>query len=143
MGVRDDEVGYANTALLESDEEFAPVDFSFGQRADHAEDHAFAIIAAYADGFECGTVTNGALDADLVIGGIEDEVADFGKSAGASFGKLLVELLVEIRNLPRRDLESAKLLHVLGDAAIADALDIEGGYGGLKRTVAAGAFFEK
>lgn len=73
----------------------------------------------------------------------DDEVADFGKSAGASFGKLLVELLVEIRNLPRRDLESAKFLHDLGDAASTDALDIEGGYGGLKRTVAAGAFFEK
>jgi hypothetical protein len=34
--------------------------------------HAFAVVASDADGFECGAVADGPVDADFVIGGVED-----------------------------------------------------------------------
>jgi|GEM_PF-3342939 len=79
MGVGDDEVGNADATLFEGDEEFAPVDFGFGEGATDTENHAFSVVAANADGFERGAVADGAVDADLVVGGVEDEVLDFGQ----------------------------------------------------------------
>lgn len=81
MGVGGDEVGYADAALLERDEQFAPVDFGFGEGATDSKDHAFAVLAADADGFECGAVARSAVDADFVVGGVEDEVLDFRERA--------------------------------------------------------------
>lgn len=143
VGIGDDEVGNADAALLEPDEESAPVDFGLGERATDAEDHAFAVVAADADGFEGGAVAHGAVDADFVVGGVEDEVLDFGQWAGAPFGEFVVELFVEVGDLAGGDLEAAKIFHDFGDAAGADALDVEGGDGGLEGAVAAGAFFKQ
>ena len=77
VGVGYDKVGNADSALFEGHEEFAPVNFGFGEGATDAKDHAFAVIASDADGFEGGAVADGAVDADFVIGGIEDEILDF------------------------------------------------------------------
>ncbi len=81
VGVGDDEVGNADAALFERDEEFPPVDFGFGKGAADTEDHAFAVVAADADGLEGGAVAHDAVDADFVVGGVEDEVLDFGQRA--------------------------------------------------------------
>ena len=79
VGVGDDDVRNADAAFLEGDEEFAPVDFGFGEGATDTKDHAFAVVAADADGFERGAVADSAVDAHLVIGGVKDEVADLGE----------------------------------------------------------------
>ena len=105
------------------------MDFGFGEGATDTEDHAFAVVAADADGFEGGAVADGAVDADLVVGGVEDEVIDLGQLAGASFGEFLIELFVEVGDLAGGDLEAAKFLHDFGDAAGADTLNVEGGDG--------------
>lgn len=42
-----------------------------------------------------------------------------------------------------RDLKAAKVFHDFGDAAGADALNVECGNGGLEGAVAAGAFFKE
>ena len=68
--------------------EVAPVDLGFGEGAGDAEDEAFAVVAADADGDEGGAVPNVAVDADLVVGGVGEEVVDLGKGAVAPFFKL-------------------------------------------------------
>ena len=88
VGVGGDTIRDAEAALLEAGEEVAPVDFGFGEGAGDAEDEAFAVVAANADGDEGGAVPDVAVDADLVVGGVGEEVGDFGKGAGAPFFKL-------------------------------------------------------
>lgn len=143
MGVGGDEVGDSDAALFEVGEELAPVDFGFGEGAVDTEDHAFAVVAADADGFESGAVADSAVDADFVVGGVEDEVFYLGKRAGAPFGEFFVELFVEVGYLAGGDFEAAEGFHDFGDAAGGDALDVEGGDGGFESAVAAAAFFEE
>jgi len=85
VGVGGDAVGNAEAAFLETGEEVTPVDFGFGEGAGDAKNEAFAVVAADADGDEGGAVPDVAVDADLVVGGVGEEMGDLGKRAGAPF----------------------------------------------------------
>jgi len=124
VGVRCDQIRDADTALFEAGQEPAPVDFCLGECATDTEDHALAVIAADPMGDECGAVADNPVDADFVLGGVEGDVRDRGKRAGAPFFELGIELLVEVG-----DLEAAHLLHDPSDTARADPLDIHRGNG--------------
>ena len=58
------------------------MDFGFGEGAGDAEDEAFAVVAPDPDGDEGGAIPDVAVDADLVVGGIGEEVGDLGKGGG-------------------------------------------------------------
>ena len=72
------------------------MDLGFRQGAGDAEDGAFAIAAAHADGDEGGAVAHDAVDAHLVVGSVDGEVAHFFEGSGAPFFKFFVELFVEV-----------------------------------------------
>ena len=76
VGVGGDEVGNSQAALAQAVGKFTPVDFSFAQGAGYAEDHSFSVFAAHADGDQGGAISDGAVDADFVVGGVEGEVDD-------------------------------------------------------------------
>lgn len=143
VGVGGDAVGDADATLLEAGEEVAPMDLGFGEGAGDAEDEAFAVVPPDADGDEGGAVADVAVDADLVVGGVCEEVGDLGKGAAAPFFKLPVELGGELGNLSGGDFETAEFAHDGGDAAGADALEIHARDGGFEGTIAAAAFLQK
>jgi len=113
------------------------MDLGFRQGAGDAEDGAFVIATIHADGDEGGAVAHDAIDANLVVGGVDGEVAHFFKGAVAPFFKFSVELFVEVRDLAGGDFEAAEFFDDFGDPARADALDIHGGDGGFEGAVAA------
>lgn len=115
----------------------------FGESAGDAEDEAFAVVAAHADGDEGGAIPYHAVDTDLVVGCIEGEIDDLGEGAFPPFFELGIELFDEVGNLAGRDLEAAKCFHDFGDATGADALDIHGGDGGFEGAFTAGSLLEK
>jgi len=143
VGVGGDAVGNAKATLLEAGEEVAPVDFGFRESAGDAEDEAFAVVAADADGDEGGAVPDVAVDADLVVGGVGEEVGDLGKGAGAPFFKLPVEFGGEFGDLGGGDLKAAEFAHDGGDAAGADALEIHARHGGFEGAIAAAALLQE
>ena len=64
-------VGNANAAFLEAGQELPPMNLRLGESAGDAENHAFAVIASHADCFQGGAIPYSAIDADLVVGGVE------------------------------------------------------------------------
>src|SRR5690606_6130107 len=110
-----------------------------GEGAGDAEHHAFAVAAADADGDEHGAVAHGAVEADLDVGGVEDEVGDLGQRAVAPE----FELGGEAGDLGGGDFQAAEFFEDLGDAAGGNALEIHFGDGGLERAVGTGAGFEQ
>ena len=68
------------------------MDFGFAQGAGYAEDHSFSVFTADADGDQGGAISDGAVDADFVVGGVESEVGDRWKGAFAPFIELDIEL---------------------------------------------------
>ena len=143
VGVGGDAVGDADAALLEAGEEVAPVDLGFGEGAGDAEDEAFAIVPADADGDKGGAVSHIAVDADLVVGGVSKQVGDLGQRAVAPFFKLPIQFGGELGDLGGGDVEAAKFTHDGGDAAGADALEIHARDGGFESAVTAAAFLQK
>ena len=143
VGVGGDAVGDAEAALLEAGEEIAPVDLGFGEGAGDAEDEAFAVVTADADGDQSGAIPHVAVDANLVVGGVGEEVGDLGKGAGAPFFELAVEFGSELGNLGGGDFETAEFAHDRGDAPGAHALEIHAGDGGLEGAVAAAALLQQ
>ena len=143
VGVGGDAVGDAEAALLEAGEEVAPVDLGFGEGAGDAEDEAFAVVAADADGDEGGAVADIAVDADLVVGGVGEEVGDLGKGAVAPFFKLAVELGGQLGDLGGGDFEATKFAHDGGDPAGAETLEIHAEDGGFEGTITAATLLQK
>ena len=113
-----------------------PRQWTSASGATHSEDHALAVVAADAVGDEGGAIAHDAVDADFVVGGVDDQVRDLGQRAGAPFFELFVELFVEVGDLAGGYLEAAQLLHDPGDSAGANTFDIHGGDGGFEGTVA-------
>ena len=91
MGIGGDEIRDANTALLEPDDELAPVDLGLGEGAGDTKDDALAVIPPYSNGNEGGAVAHVTGDTDFVVGGVKEEMGDLGKKAGAPFFELLIE----------------------------------------------------
>ena len=143
VGVGGDAVGDADAALLETGEEVAPMDLGLREGAGDTEDEAFAVVPADADGDEGGAVADVAIDADLVVGGVGEEVGDLRKGATSPFFKLPVEFGGELGNLGGGDLEAAKFAHDGGDAPRADTLKIHARDGGLESAITAAAFLQK
>ena len=143
VGVGGDAVGDADAALLEAGEEVAPMDLGLGEGAGDAEDEAFAVVPADADGDEGGAVADVAIDADLVVGGVGEEVGDLRKGAASPFFKLPVEFGGELGNLGGGDLEAAEFAHDGGDAPRADTLKIHARDGGLEGAVTAATLLQK
>ena len=117
VGIGGDEIGDADTALLEADEELAPVDPGLGEGAGDTEDDAPAVIPPYSNGNEGGAVAHITGDTDFVVGGVKEEQGDLGKKAGAPFFELLIEGGAKIRHPGGEDLKAAEFSHDLGDTA--------------------------
>ena len=75
MVIADNGFQAMEAAILEAFEEFAPMDFGFGEFAGDAEDGSFA-LRVDADGEEHGAALDHPVLADLFVAGIEDEIAD-------------------------------------------------------------------
>jgi len=95
VGVGGDEVRDADAAFANAIEEVAPVHLGFGEGAGDAEDHAFAVVSTDSNGYEGGAIPYHAIDTNLVVGGVDDEVEDFGERSGAPFFELCVEFTSE------------------------------------------------
>ena len=57
----------------------APEGFCFRERAGNTENRALGAIASDPDGYEGCAVADRTVDSDLNVGGVEDEVNDFGQ----------------------------------------------------------------
>lgn len=87
VGVRGDHVWDAYASLLEACQEVPPMNLGFGKCARDTEDHAFAVITSNSDGYECGAIPYSSVDADLVVGGVEEEERSPESSAIANNGE--------------------------------------------------------
>jgi hypothetical protein len=119
------------------------MDLGLGEGAGDAEDDAFAVVPSDADGDEGGAVADVAVNADLVVGGVGEEVGDLRKGAGSLFFKLPVEFGGKFGDLSGGDLKAAEFAHDGGDAPSADALKIHARDGGREGAVTAAALLQK
>lgn len=143
MGIGGDEIGNADAAFFEAGEEGAPVGFGLGDSGGDAQDEAFGVVAADADGGEDGAVAHGPVEANLDVGGVEDEEGDLGQGAGAPFFELGIELGGEARDLGGGDVEPTEFLDDGFDAACGNALEIHFGHGRFEGAIHAGTAFQK
>ena len=81
VGIGGDEIGDADTALLEADEELAPVDPGLGEGAGDNKDDALALIPPYSNGNEGGGKVRHPGGGDLKAAEFSH---DLGDTAGAT-----------------------------------------------------------
>ena len=86
------------------------MDLGLGKGDGDTEDHAPAVLAADADGGEHGAGTHDAIDADLFVTGVEDEVADGRDGPLAPSFEHGVEIGGGAADLGGSDLQAAEFL---------------------------------
>jgi len=135
--------GMPDATFLESIQKVTPMNFGFGKSTADAQDHAFAVIAPDSAGNEFGAVADHPADADLVVGGIEEELGDWRQRTVAPLFKFGLQLLVEVEYLAGGELQATEIFHDFGDAAGAYPLDIHGGDGRFECAITAQTFLQQ
>ena len=121
--VADDELDAAHAPGHQGVEEFRPVDLGFGERRRDAEQSP-AAIGADPDGGQDRGVADDAAVTDLLIAGIQHQLAGLTQGAQAPRFELAVQEGLRAADLGGRQALEAELGHDLSGIAGGDALDV-------------------
>src|SRR5688572_3173648 len=139
--VADDEVDAVQAAADQSEQEAAPMGFGLGATDREAQD-ALAPVFPYADGQEQGAGADTVGVADLLVAGVEDQVADAAQRSLTPAAQLLVEHGRGAGDLGAGDVQAADPLHDVLDLAGRDAADVHLGDGQAQGAFGAEPAFE-